>query len=136
MTLVFYDGVCGLCDRFVQFLLARDRHGVFRFAQLQGQLARRELEPRGFDPGDLDTVFVIAGWGTPHGRVLQRSRAVLYTLGELGGMWTVVARIGRAIPTTIADAAYRIVARLRYRVFGRFAVCPVPKPEWRGRFVD
>jgi predicted DCC family thiol-disulfide oxidoreductase YuxK len=136
VTLVFYDGVCGLCDRLVRFLLGRDRRGRFRFAQLQGELARRELGPHGFDPADLDTVYVIAGWGTPDARVLQRSRAVLYALTQLGGPWMLLATAGRVIPTAVADVAYRVVARTRYRIFGRFDVCPVPRPEWRGRFLD
>lgn len=136
MTLVFYDGVCGLCNRLVQFLLGRDHRNVFRFAQLQGEFARRELQPRGFDPADLDTVFVIADWGTPKGRVLERSHAVLHALAQLGGIWALLATIGRAIPTSVADVAYRAVARRRYRIFGRFDVCPVPRPEWRARFLD
>ena len=136
MTLVFYDGVCGLCDRFVRFLLARDRRGAFRFAQLQGELARRELEPYGFDPRDLDTVYVIADWGTPARRVLERSRAVLYALAQLGGPWAVLARVAGVFPKPVVDTAYRLVARIRYRIFGRFDVCPVPRPQWRARFLD
>ena len=136
MTLVFYDGVCGLCDRLVRFLLVRDARGVFRFSQLQGALARRELVPHGFDPNDLDTVFVIADWGTPRQRVLARSRAVLFALAQLGGGWGVLARVGHLIPRGIADVAYRAVARSRYRIFGRFDVCPMPRPEWRTRFLD
>ena len=136
MTLVFYDGVCGLCDRLVRFLLARDRRGTFRFAQLQGELARRELEPRGFDPTDLETVIVIANWGTRDARVLARSRAVLHALVQLGGVWRWLARAGGVMPTAVADAAYRGGARIRYRVFGRFEACPVPRPEWRTRFLD
>ncbi len=136
VTLVFYDGVCGLCDRLVRFLIDRDGRNVFRFAQLQGDLARRELVPHGFDPADLDTVFVVADWGTPRQRVLQRSRAVLHALRQVGGTWGALARVGNLVPNVIADAAYRTVARLRYRIFGRFDVCPMPRPEWRARFLD
>lgn len=136
MTLVFYDGVCGLCNRLVRFLLARDRHGVFRFAPLQGELARRELTPRGLDPRDVDTLIVIADWHTPHARTLERSRAVLFALEQVGGVWATLGRLARAVPTPIADAVYGIVARHRYRVFGQFEACPMPKPEWRDKFVD
>ena len=113
VTLVFYDGVCGLCDRLVHFLLARDPGGSFRFAQLQGELARRELVPHGFDPADLDTVFVIAEWKTPRQRVLVRSRAVLYAVSQLGGIWGLLAPVGRVIPRPAADMIYRFVARIR-----------------------
>jgi predicted DCC family thiol-disulfide oxidoreductase YuxK len=136
MTLVFYDGVCGLCDRFVQFLLARDPAGRIRFAQLQGELARRELVPLGHDPSDLDSVFVVAGWQTARPRVLTRSRAVLHVLGVLGGFWALVARLGQLIPPAAADLVYNGIARRRYSMFGRFDACPLPRPEWRNRFLD
>jgi predicted DCC family thiol-disulfide oxidoreductase YuxK len=135
-TLVFYDGVCGLCARFVQFLLARDRQGHFRFATLQGELARRELPPRGHDPADLDTVVVIAGWGSEAPRVLTRSRAVLHTVGTLGRGWRALAVLGRLVPRPIGDAVYAAVARRRYRMFGRFDACRLPSPEERARFLD
>lgn len=136
MTLVFYDGVCGLCGRFVQFLLARDPAGRIRFAPLQGDLARRELTPLGHDPADLDSVFVIADWQTPGQHVLARSRAVRYAVSRLGGPWGVAAGAARLVPPALADAVYRIIARRRYRLFGRFDACPLPPPEWRSRFLD
>jgi len=136
VTLVFYDGLCGLCDHFVQFLLPRDRRGVLRFAQLQGELARRELVPRGFDPRDLDTVIVIAGWGSGRQRILTRSRAILYAGRRLGGVWGALSRIAAVVPASIADRIYSLVARRRYRVFGRFETCPLPRPEWRERFLE
>ena len=92
--------------------------------------------PHGFDPADLDTVFVIAAWKTPRQRVLVRSRAVLYAVSQVGGIWGLLAPVGRVIPRPAADMIYRFVARIRYRIFGRFDVCPVPRPEWRARFLD
>lgn len=136
VTLVFYDGVCGLCDRLIHFLLARDTRGALRFAQLQGAVARRELLPAGYDPGDLDTVLVIANWGTPRQHVLARSRAVLHAGAQLGGSWAALARLGQLVPRVIADAAYDVIARRRYSMFGRFQACPLPRPEWRSRFID
>ena len=134
-TLVFYDGVCGLCDRLVQFLLPRDRRGVLRFAELQGELARRELVPAGHDPADLDTVFVIADWRTPRQRVLARSTAILHAIDSLGGVWSAAARLARLVPVPIADAAYSFVARRRYRIFGKYDACRLPRPEWKDRFI-
>ena len=135
-TLVFYDGLCGLCDGFVQFLLKRDGHARLAFATLQGEVARSTLLPRGHDPADLDTVFVVADWKTPNERVLSRSRAVLHAASQLGGPWRVLAAIGALAPTVVADAVYGFVARRRYRVFGRYDTCPLPRPEWRDRFLD
>ena len=136
MTLVFYDGVCGLCDRFVHFLLARDPAGRIRFAQLQGELARRELVPQGFDPTDLDSIFVIADWRSPRQRVLTRSAAVLYAVAHVGTPWNGLARIAQLVPAAIADRVYRLIASRRYRMFGQLDVCPMPRPEWRNRFLD
>lgn len=135
-TVVFYDGVCGLCNRLVQFLLKRDSRGVIRYAPLQGEFARRELAAYGFDAADLDTLFVIAGWGSPNARVLTRSRAVLHAGTRLGGAWAVAARVAQVVPPSIADRFYRFVARRRYRAFGKFEACPLPPPEWRDRFLD
>ena len=136
MTLVLYDGVCGLCDRLVRFLLARDRLDRLRFAPLQGPLARRELVPRGLDPADLDTVVVLAGWPEADARLFTRSRAVLHAAGELGAGWRALTATARLVPQGLADAIYAGVARRRYRLFGRFEACPLPRPEWRHRFLD
>lgn len=135
-TLVFFDGVCGLCDGFVQFLLKRDRQGQFRFATLQGDLARGMLPAQGYDPADLDSVIVVTDWKGPSQRVLAGSSAVLHSVRMLGGGWGVLAIAGRLVPTVVADATYRLVARWRYRIFGRFDVCPLPRPEWRDRFIE
>lgn len=135
-TLVFYDGVCGLCDRSVQFVLKRDRAGRVKFATLQGDLARRMLPPAGYDPADLDTVLVVADWNGPRQRVLSRSAAVLHAAGELGGIWRALSAVARVLPTKVSDAVYRFIARRRYRIFGRYDACPLPRPEWRDRFLD
>jgi predicted DCC family thiol-disulfide oxidoreductase YuxK len=135
-TVVFYDGECGLCDRFLRFLLRRDRHGRILFAPLQGTLARAVLVPRGLDPAKLDTMYAVAGWQRPSERVLARSRAVLHAVGQLDGVWPVVARFAQLVPAPPADAVYRLVAKFRYRAFGRLASCPIPPPEWRDRFLE
>ena len=135
-TLVLYDGVCGLCDGFIQFVLRRDRRARIAFATLQGELARRVLPAGGYDPADLDTVVVIAGWNGPEPRVLSRSRAVLHAVEQLGGLWSAAAVAGRAVPVALADAIYRLVARHRYRWFGRYDACPLPRAEWRDRFLE
>jgi len=135
-TLVLYDGVCGLCDRLVHFLLSHDAAGRFRFAALQSDLARELLPRYGIDPGALDTVCVVVGWKTPAERVLVRSSAVLHAVAELGGGWGALARAGRIVPSALADLAYGLVARIRYRVFGRLDACPIPPREFVQRFVD
>ena len=133
---MFYDGVCGLCDRFVQFLLRRDTHRRILFAPLQGSLARAVLGRRGLNPSDLDTMYAVADWQGPAERVVARSRAVLHAIGQLDGVWPRLARLGLRVPAPVADAGYRLVAKVRYRVFGQLESCPIPPPEWRDRFLD
>jgi predicted DCC family thiol-disulfide oxidoreductase YuxK len=148
-TVVFYDGVCGLCNRLVRFLIRRDTHARLRFAPLQGTLARTVLPARGYDLSELDTVYVITpfAWppiqdgatgkgGQPQPEVLSRSRAILHALAELGPGWRLMAAMGGLVPRQVSDAIYNAVARRRYRTFGKFEACPVPPPEWRGRFIE
>jgi len=135
-TIVFYDGVCGLCDHFLRFLIQRDRRQRLAFAPLQGTLAQRVLMPRGIDPSDLDSIHVIADWHTPSERLLNRSRAIDHALLQLGGVWGLAARGASVLPASLADRVYDFVAGRRYRMFGRFDTCSIPRPEWRDRFLE
>jgi len=135
-TVVFYDGVCGLCDRLVKFLIAHDPRGRILFAPLQGEAARDTLVRYGRHPDDLDTIYVVANWRAEDERLLSHSRAVLHAVDQLGGAWRVLARAARLVPPAVADVLYRFVARVRYRVFGRYDVCQLPPAEWRTRFLD
>jgi predicted DCC family thiol-disulfide oxidoreductase YuxK len=133
--IVLYDGVCGLCNHLVQFLLKRDNHDRFRFASLQSEFARDLLTRHGADPHDLDTVYVAVDNGQPNERLLARSDAVLYMLRELGGFWK-LAGIGHVLPKAFRDAVYQVVARNRYRIFGKHESCILPEPQHRAKFLD
>src|SRR5262245_39830747 len=109
MTVVFYDGVCGLCNRLVIFLLRRDRRGALRFATLQGNLARQSLPKHGLDPGDLDSVVVVVNWGLTSESAFTRSRAVLEALAEIGGGWRVLSGAARMVPRAVSDGIYRLI---------------------------
>jgi len=89
------------------------------------------LPPLGGRPEDLDTIYVVTG----DGRLLQRSRAVLFATVALGGAWVLLGVL-RVVPRPLADLVYRFVARVRYRIFGRFDTCSLPTPEERSRFLD
>jgi len=133
--IVLYDGVCGLCNHLVQFLLKRDKRDRFRFASLQSEFAQAVMIRHGVDPHDLDTVYVIKDHNQPTETLLARSDAILYMLKQLGGIWS-VAGVGRVLPRTLRDAIYKIVARNRYRVFGKHESCMLPAPEHRAKFLD
>jgi predicted DCC family thiol-disulfide oxidoreductase YuxK len=133
--LVLYDGVCGLCSRLLQFLLRHDRRGVFRFASLQSRIGQSIVERSGGNPAELTSFYVIANYQTAASRVFTRSDAALFVAGALGWPWR-AAQLMRFLPQTIRDRAYDVVARSRYRVFGRYDRCLVPSPEFRHRFID
>jgi predicted DCC family thiol-disulfide oxidoreductase YuxK len=132
---IFYDGVCGLCDRLVQWVLVRDRDDRFRFAALQSQLAKTVLPLHGKDPRHLDTLYVIADHEGPRERVLQKSRAALFVLSEIGGRWRLIRPLGW-LPTFVLDLGYDVIAKTRYRIFGKLDECRVPTPSERRKFID
>jgi len=133
--LVLYDGVCGLCDHFVQFLLRIDSHDRLRFAALQGPIGTKILEEAGRGATALSTVIVVADHGTAAQRLLDRSDAALFAIASAGGPYRGAAAL-RLVPRFIRDAAYDLIARWRYRIFGRFDACPVPGPATRAKFLD
>jgi len=120
-TILLYDGSCGLCDRAVRWLLARDRRRRLRFAPLQGVTARPYLAAAGHDLGTV--VLVERGAGGE--RVAVRSEAALGALGRLGGAWALAAALLRLVPRRLADAAYRSVAQRRHRLAG---ACEAVRP--------
>lgn len=134
-AIVLYDGVCGLCNRLNQFLLKRDTHDRFRFASLQSKFAEDLLARHGADACDLDTVYVAIDYGKPNERLLARSDAILHALNQLDGIWK-WARAGRVLPKALRDGIYKVVARNRYRVFGKHESCLLPEPKYRDKFLD
>jgi predicted DCC family thiol-disulfide oxidoreductase YuxK len=148
--LLLYDGVCGLCNRLVQFILRRDPGGVFRFASLQSPLARRILARHGADATDLDTVYIVVNSDQPDEQLLPRSDAVIFILRHLGGAavptqatptsgsssWRAVGLVLQLVPRRVRDWGYGMIAKTRYRIFGRYDACPLPSEDTRGRFLD
>jgi predicted DCC family thiol-disulfide oxidoreductase YuxK len=126
-AIVFFDGVCGLCNRGIDFLLRHDRHHRLRFAPLQGATARREL---GAAADDLDTVVFLCG-GHRH----ARSTAVLQIARQLGGLWRLAGAL-LIIPAPWRDALYAFIVRRRYRWYGRRDACRLPTPAERNWFLD
>ncbi|MCO5052562.1 MAG: DCC1-like thiol-disulfide oxidoreductase family protein [Verrucomicrobiae bacterium] len=128
--IVFYDGVCGLCQRWVRFLLQRDKAQTLRFAPLQGETAKARTDL----PTELRTVVFILRPGTPDEQIFTRSEAALRLLEHLGGIWRVVSWL-RIIPRGVRDGIYDFIARRRYRWFGKDESCPLPPTEWQARFL-
>ena len=133
--LLLYDGVCGLCDHLVQFVLAHDPRGVFDFAPLQSATGRAAVAREGGDPEALTSFYVVRDYRTPVARSLVKGRAALFVARTLGWPWKAAGAFG-VLPTVLLNVGYDVVARYRYRVFGRFEQCALPRPEQRKRFVD
>lgn len=127
---ILFDGVCNLCNGSVQFILKRDPEARFRFASLQSESGRRLVAENGLDPDVLSSVILIED-----GKVYRESAAALRIARHMSGAWKLL-RVLVLIPRPIRDAAYRLIARNRYRWFGKSETCWLPTPELRARFLD
>ena len=128
--LVLYDGVCGLCNRFVQHLIRRDKKQSFTFAPLQGSTAVEVRAAHPSLPEELSTVAYVQ-----NGELLLRSRAVFAIWKELGGAWRLLAAF-RFLPQFLTDLGYRAVASIRYRIWGKLDQCAIPEPSQASRFLE
>jgi predicted DCC family thiol-disulfide oxidoreductase YuxK len=133
--IVLYDGVCGLCNRAVQFLLKHDRQDRFRFASLQSDFAVNLLKRHGIDPTTLDTVYAVVNHDEANEQLLAKSDAFLLFGKVLGGIWNVV-RLGRIMPRPVRNWLYDLVAANRYRVFGKSESCVLPDPAYKHKFLE
>jgi len=129
--LYFFDGYCVLCSGFVRFCLEHDGDGQLKFASAQSALGRRVLGELGLPAETLDrTILLVEG-----GKVHSHSTAVLHALKHLQGPVRYLRPL-QLIPAFLRDPIYRLIARNRYRWFGRQPACYLPTPETRARFVD
>ena len=120
--LVLYDGVCGLCSRLRRFLDARDPRHMFEFASLQSETGRSIVTRAGGDPDDLTSFYVVGNFRSASATVLTKSRAALFVAARLGWPWRAACVLG-VLPTPLLDRGYDIIARNRYRLFGRTDEC-------------
>jgi predicted DCC family thiol-disulfide oxidoreductase YuxK len=132
--IILYDGVCGLCNRAVQFALKHDHKDRFRFAPLQSGTAQRLIALNN-DASKFDTIYVVLKPGQPDQKLLSQSDAVVAILNQLGG-WRIFAAFFRMIPKPLRDWGYDFIARHRYRIFGKYDSCPVPSERDRHKFLD
>ncbi len=125
--ILLYDGVCGLCHRLVRWLMAHDTTSRLHYAPLQGETAARLRAIHRTIPVDVDTVVYIE-----EGRVYLRSKAFLHVARHLDRPWRWLYW-ARWLPAALIDPLYFLVARTRYRVFGKYDACEVPSAENRER---
>lgn len=134
-SLVLYDGVCGLCNATVDFLIRHDRRDRLRFASLQSQAGQAIVKRHGGDPDILSTLYLVAKYGEEDESVRVRAKAVFYALHAIGGIWSIPA-LFRFVPGFLLNIVYRLVARFRYRIWGKLEQCRMPTPETRAKFID
>jgi predicted DCC family thiol-disulfide oxidoreductase YuxK len=137
--LIFYDGVCGLCHGFVRFVLRWDRRQRFYFAPLQGGLAKEVLLAHGVQSGRLESIALLLDGGKAWGRLSLRSDAVIAVMRGLRQPMPMLARCLGWFPVGLRDWIYDVVARHRYKVFGKVVaegeVCPLPSSTQGHRFL-
>ncbi len=133
--IIFYDGVCGLCNHLVQFVI---RHGgKFLFCSLQSEVAANLLEKFGESSKDLDSIFIITDYDLQSSKLLKKSKAVFFILKNcnLPWYWSCL-RIFGLLPEWILDLGYDLVAGTRYNLFGRYDTCLIPDQKVKDRFID
>lgn len=125
--IILFDAQCVLCSANAQFILRHDRRHHFKLAAMQGGVGATLFRRLGMDPSNPDTLIVVEG-----NRVRRDSDAVLAICSALGWPWRVLGVL-RAIPPFIRDPFYRLIARNRYRLFGRRDICWMPSAEYAER---
>jgi predicted DCC family thiol-disulfide oxidoreductase YuxK len=128
--IILFDGVCNLCNKSVQFIIKRDKKGLFRLASLQGNAGQALLQQYNL-PNDTLYSFVLI----ENGKVYTRSTAALRVLRKLGGGWKLLYGLV-ILPPFIRNAIYNWIARNRYKWYGKREECMVPTPELKSRFLD
>lgn len=125
----FFDGVCGLCDRTVDFILLHDRKLLFLFSAIQNDETKSFFLRRGLPVPDLTTSILF-----DRGLFFYKSQAFFRIMSKLGFPWS-LACIFQVIPSVISDFVYDRIAQNRYRIFGQRKTCRIPTAEERSRFL-
>lgn len=133
MTILF-DGVCNFCNASINFIIDRDNKGIFKFAALQSEVGQELLKKFGLKTSDsesrtFDSIVAIAG-----DKVYQKSDAALEIARRMDGIWGIFY-VFKIIPAFLRNPVYDLVARNRYRIFGRTDACRIPTPELKARFL-
>lgn len=127
-SVIFFDGLCNLCNGAVQFIIERDRGNLYRFASLQSEFAKRELMNFDIDSSQMNSFILLE-----KGKVYQKSTAALKVAKKLNGLWPLLYGF-IIVPAFIRDAVYNYVAKNRYKWFGKKESCWVPTSDLKSKF--
>lgn len=128
-SIVFFDGVCNLCNASVQFILKNEQMPTYDFATLQSAYASRLMTQQGIDPTRLNSILLFE-----NGRIYDKSTAVLRICKNLKRPWRYFYYL-KIIPRFLLDLVYDGVAKMRYRIFGKKDICMTPTTEIQKRFL-
>jgi len=128
--ILLFDGVCNLCNGAVNFIIDRDPAGKFKFAALQSDFGQEQLEKLGFNKEDFDSLVLLS-----QDKVYKKSTAALKIAKKLNGLYPLLYAF-IIIPPFIRHAIYDLIARNRYKWFGKQDSCRIPTPDLRARFVE
>lgn len=127
--IILFDGVCNLCNQSIQTIIKRDTKDIFRFAPLQSDVARQIINERGIDTKDLESVILIE----PGVAYYHKSTAAIEIAKDLKGFsWL---KYTRFIPEGLRDSIYELIAKNRYKWFGKEESCMIPTPELEKLFL-
>ena len=129
-NVVYFDGVCGLCNSFVRFLLKIDNHYQLKFTTLQGKTGQELLKKINFHKSDFDTVIF-----QKNDQVYTRSTAVFEIFKTIGGFWKIIL-VFKFLPILFTDYFYRQIAKRRFRLFGKLNQCDITMFNKPGQFID
>lgn len=129
-AVLLFDGVCNLCNASVQFIIKRDKKAFFKFAALQSDFGHQICEANQLNQKDIETVILLA-----NGKVYTKSAAGLQIAKKLDGLWPLLYAF-TIIPAFLRDPVYDLIARSRYKWFGKRDSCMIPDPELRSRFIQ
>ena len=128
-SVILFDGVCNFCNFWVNFIIDRDKNDAFRFASLQSDYGQEVLQKLGMSQDDFATFILVEGE-----KHYIKSTAWLRVAKRLGG-WLSLLYPLIVIPAFIRDAFYSLIAKNRYRIFGREEACRIPTPDMRKKFI-
>jgi len=129
--IILFDGICNLCNGFVQFVIKRDKQDVFRYASLQSEIGQHLISERNIDCKIIDSVILI----DPEVAYYSKSDAALQIARHMKG-YRLLSKVLNLIPRGLRNIVYDLIAKYRYSWFGKKDQCMIPTPELKGKFLD
>ena len=129
LNIIFFDGVCNLCNFWVKFVIKNDPNGIFYFSSLQSKFAKSFMQQKNIKL-DFETIIFYS-----RGKISQESEAIESILYVMGGFYRILSRLIKPIPINIRNLIYKLISKNRYRIFGKRERCIIPDDKIKQRFL-